>query len=278
MRIPCRARLLVAFCIALPLAFCGSAVAAPPSNDNFVDAQQITKPGFYEGTVLEATAELGDRPILGHTPRRPVWFRYKSRCTCEHTVDTGGSGFDTVLAVYAGSSLDDLTLLGADDDASHLGHYGANVRFFPKKDTNYYFAVDSYYTDVPPEASKVELTVSDGSIDGKGVTMTVKDGQTVGSLRSSGLKLVASARRAIGVRIELLVTKRTARRLHLDSTLLGKLSGHLEYKRTVSASVSLTSAARRALQGRSSLTATLRLTLKNNAPHRVLRVPVRLGD
>jgi hypothetical protein len=142
------------------------------------------------------------------------------------------------------AELDELRLIGEDDDSSPSGYRGAFVRFRAKQDTNYCIAVDSYYSDVAPEDSKVELTVSDGSIAGKGVSMAVEDGQTVDSLRSAGLKLIASARREIDVRVELLVTKRVARRLGLKRTILGKLSGDLDYGQALDGTLPLTSAAR----------------------------------
>jgi hypothetical protein len=263
--------------VAFTFAFAGTAVAAPPSNDDFNRAQRITTPGMYEGTVLEASGELGERPILGRATQRSIWFRYKARCTCEHEVDTGGSDFDSVLAVYTGSALNDLRLIGENDDASPSAPRGALVRFRARKGRNLYIAVDSYDADVAPQESKVQLTVSDGSIAGEGVTMAVEDGQTVDSLRSAGLKLGVSARRATGVRVALLITKRTARRLGLRRTVLGRLSGSLDYEQTLDGTIPLTAAARRALRGESRLVATVRLTLRSDAPDRVLRERVRLG-
>jgi hypothetical protein len=262
--------LLLALAVAVP------AAAAPPANDDFLAAPTVDVPGIYRGTVLDATTELGEKTHFRSGPYRSVWYRFRSTCSCRLTLDTAGSAFDTTLAVYTGSDLPSLTLVANDDDDSPTQRLGSTVRFEAERGKTYRVAIDSYRSALEPSGD-YELTISDASIEGKGVTLTVDEGQTVSSVRSAGLRLVAGARRQVPVRIELVVTRRVARRLGLKSRVLGRTGGELDYGQQLRARIGLTPSARTALRGRSRLSATVRLTLRNHAPNRVLNVPVQLG-
>ena len=252
------------------------ALASPPPNDAFGDALIVKVGREYSGSTVDATAELGE-PRHGPSsgPSHSVWFRYRAAHTTRMTVDTGGSSYDTVLAAYTGSNLSHLHLITRDDDSSPSGNLGSTIRFLARRGTTYWFVIDSYARD---ESGTYKLWVSDGSIAGKGVALLVEPGQTVHSVRSSGLRTVVTARRKVRVRIDLLVTRRAARGLGLSRRLLGAISGEVDYNERLAANVSLSRAARRALRARTTLDATLRLTLLRQAPNRVLRQPMRLPN
>src|SRR5688572_25627008 len=85
--------------------------ALAPPNDNFASAQAITGcTGSTTGANFSATSELGepthDPPDASSlSPIRSAWYQWQPSSSGTTTITTAGSDFDTVLAVYTGSSL-----------------------------------------------------------------------------------------------------------------------------------------------------------------------------
>jgi len=257
--------------VAWTAAVAAPAMAAPPANDNFADAQRVGIGVEYSGTLAEATAELGEPSREFQRPAHSVWFRYRAGHSGPLTVDTGGSESYTALAVYTGSDLSELHEVGADLFSSPTGN-GAVVRFKAHRHRVYRIAIDAIEE---PEGFK--LWLSDGGIKGKGVALTVDPDQTVESVRSHGLRLNVTARRRVGTALTLRVSPRTARRLGLKSSVLGRASGPVDYGQSLSATIPLTHAARAALEGVDHVAARVRLKLKGSkAPDKTLTVPVSL--
>lgn len=259
----------------LTLAFAAPAIAAPPPNDNFADAQRISIAHELTGVLTEATAELGE-PAHGPVgPHHTVWYRYRSPRNAKLTFDTGGSGVDTLLAAYTGGEVSNLHRVASDDDGSPSHDLGSTIRFKAHKGRTYRIAVDSYDSDAGPGAYK--LWLSDGGIKGKGVVMSVGSGQTVDSARTHGLRLSISARRMVAMAVSLRVSRRTAHALGLRSRVLGRTAGTIDYGQTLSAAIRLDRAARAALEGVPSLRAKVRLVLpKSTSPDKVLTARVNL--
>jgi hypothetical protein len=257
---------------ALTLTAAAPAVAAPPANDDFADAQRVGIGVEYSGTLTEATAELGE-PQHAHTKAmHTVWFRYRAPRSGPLTVDTGGSEPYTFLGVYTGNALSTLHEVGSAEYGSPTGS-GAVVRFKTHRHRVYRIRVDTY----DGEVGNFKLWLSDGGVKGKGVAMTVDAGQTVASLRSHGLRLNVSARRRIGAALALRVSRTTARRLGLKSRVLGRTSGPVDYGEALAASIPLTHAARVALDGVDHLRARVRLTIVGSkAPDKALTKGVAL--
>jgi RTX calcium-binding nonapeptide repeat (4 copies) len=92
-----------------------------PANDNFADAQ--TLPGVPSGTatgnVRGATSEPGEPS--GVFEVRTIWYSWTAPTDGTYKFDTLGSRFDTVLAVYRGSTLDSLARVGENDDDPDRG-------------------------------------------------------------------------------------------------------------------------------------------------------------
>ncbi|MGH9968579.1 MAG: peptidoglycan DD-metalloendopeptidase family protein, partial [Pyrinomonadaceae bacterium] len=82
----------------------------PPSNDNFANAQAISGTlGTVTGTNVGATKESGEPNHAGNTGGASVWYRWQPSSSGSATFATNGSNFDTLLAVYTGSSVSGLT-------------------------------------------------------------------------------------------------------------------------------------------------------------------------
>jgi hypothetical protein len=124
-------------------AFTLSWLAAPrPRNDNFRAARRIGGArGFVVGTNAGATAERGERAHAGNQAGASMWYRWRAPRTMKVMFETCRSGFDTVLAVYRGSSMRRLKLVKANDDACRVQ---ARVTLRVTRGVEYRVVVDGY--------------------------------------------------------------------------------------------------------------------------------------
>ena len=118
-------------------------VLTPPANDNFADAASVSGlTGTINGTNVNATGETSE-PIhwnLSGTASS-VWYRWTAPATGLASIDTVGSSLDTILAVYSGSTLANLSRLTQDDDRG--GNRTSLVSFSATAGTTYYLVVGS---------------------------------------------------------------------------------------------------------------------------------------
>lgn len=68
------------------------------------------------GSNVNATKQAGEPAHAGNTGGRSVWWTFTAPASGQMTIHTTGSNFDTLLAVYTGSSVGALTLIASDDD------------------------------------------------------------------------------------------------------------------------------------------------------------------
>jgi hypothetical protein len=121
---------------------------SPPANDNFANAQVLSgcsgsTPGINVGATREASEPIHSPDDVSSS--RSVWYQWQSPGTGSATITTLGSPFDTVLAVYSGSSLGTLVPLGKDDDGG--ADHTSVVTFNATAGTTYRIAVDGYNND-----------------------------------------------------------------------------------------------------------------------------------
>ncbi len=117
------------------------AAGAAPVNDAFESASQLA--GTTEtaaGSSYDATAQPGEPVHAGQTATRSIWWKWTAPAEGTCTVDTIGSAFDTVLAVYTGSTVSGLFAVASDDQSG--GDNTSWVVFETTPGTTYYFAVD----------------------------------------------------------------------------------------------------------------------------------------
>ena len=230
-----------------------------PANDAFADAKTIRIPGKYRGNGADASAELGEDESHSHS----LWYRIKPRRTGKLTIDMVRGYCGGSMKLYTGRRLTSLRKIGD----------GPPIRLMARRGRVYHLAVDCY----SPSLGDFIVVLSDGSIKGKGVKLAVTEGQTVDSVRARGLRMTVTAERRVGVGIELKVSRATAQRLGLQSTVLGTARGPVDYRRSLPVDLRLTRSASRALADVDHLEATVRLEiLRTDAPNRVLMVPVSL--
>jgi len=118
-----------------------------PSNigyaDNFAEASSIPSTSSFtlNASSSLATRETREPAHAGQTATKSLWWKWTAIGNGRLQVNTKGSGFDTVLAVYTGSSLANLRAVTSNDNAVTGVKY-SQVDFTTTRGTTYYFAVD----------------------------------------------------------------------------------------------------------------------------------------
>jgi hypothetical protein len=149
----CKAGIATLAAASSVLLLASPADAVPPSNDNFARAQTLqpvdpeAEPCSFEGDSdnFDATRQRAERGIMGQRAMKTVWFRWtvpQSGCAAEVTIDTFGSDFDTLLAVYETNRIATLGqgVVAEDDDA--LMTEQSQVSFAAVPGTTYRIQVD----------------------------------------------------------------------------------------------------------------------------------------
>lgn len=120
---------------------------APP-NDHFTNAIVLAgRTAGDTGHNTNTTRELNE-PVhwAGTTSARSAWWRWTAPSNGPAVINTDGSSFDTVLAVYTGPGFGSLTVVTNDDD-SGAGN-NSQVTFNAAAGTTYHLAVDGYASAV----------------------------------------------------------------------------------------------------------------------------------
>ena len=120
-------------------------LGARPSNDDFAAA--IATGGTVTGANLAASGEAGEPTAGASEPVNSVWWKWTATTTGTVEMNTFGSDFDTVLAVYTGSSVSSLSLVAANDDSSFPDALTSRVSFEAQAGTTYFIAVDGFLNE-----------------------------------------------------------------------------------------------------------------------------------
>ncbi len=128
-------------------------VGIPPANDDFSAAFTLSGASDSDSrTNFDATFETGEPSHAGSGPTRSVWWDWIAPGSGATSVDTCGSGFDTLLGVYTGAAVDSLSEVASNNDSCGLQ---SKVDFTATAGVNYWIAVDGFGGD----EGNVELTV-----------------------------------------------------------------------------------------------------------------------
>ncbi|WP_144400062.1 S8 family serine peptidase [Geobacter pickeringii] len=113
-----------------------------PANDLFSQPFILTgNSGQATGSNYNATKETGEPNHAGNPGGASVWWSWNAPITGRATINTHGSSFDTLLAVYTGSSVGSLTTIAANDNDGTPGGT-SSVSFIAQAGTTYRIAVD----------------------------------------------------------------------------------------------------------------------------------------
>lgn len=115
-----------------------------PANDNFANRIALSGNNLtVSGTNIGATVELNEPLHSGKPSGASVWYSWTSQFSGQVSMDTIGSDFDTILAVYTGNSIGNLTEVAANDDFA-TGEYTSKVLFDVIQGMTYQIAVAGY--------------------------------------------------------------------------------------------------------------------------------------
>lgn len=121
---------------------------SPPPNDNFASAQVISGcSGSVNGTNVGATRESGEPehlPNPNDSGTHSVWYQWQAPVTASVDITTAGSNYDTVLGVYTGTALSNLTIIRQNDDVDPGIVQSSTVTFDAIAGTIYRIAVDGF--------------------------------------------------------------------------------------------------------------------------------------
>jgi hypothetical protein len=149
-----------------------------PGNDQFAARIRLEGPqGIAVGSSTGATREPGEPDHAEGDGISSIWWSWVAPADGTMEINTSGSGFDTVLAVYTGATVSGLVLIVENDDDERTDAVTSFVRFRAYAGTEYQIAVDGY----DGESGLVSLgwsftpqpetfTFIRGDCDGDGVT------------------------------------------------------------------------------------------------------------
>ncbi|MDG1891657.1 MAG: Ig-like domain-containing protein [Verrucomicrobiota bacterium] len=111
--------------------------------DQFVDATSISgNVGEVRASNVGATFEPGEPNHGGKPGGTSIWYRWRPEQTGPTTLSLEGSSFDTLLSVYVGLELIQLTELENDDD---LGGFSTSaLKFNAEAGVDYFIAIDGF--------------------------------------------------------------------------------------------------------------------------------------
>lgn len=117
-----------------------------PANDFFANALPLTaNPEVDVGSNVNATKENGEPNIAGIAGGKSVWWYYQPPGDGVLTLSTTNSTFDTLLGLYTGNDVADLTAVAENDDAYPGASGGFSfINQAVKGGQMYHIAVDGY--------------------------------------------------------------------------------------------------------------------------------------
>jgi len=131
-------------CLLLMCALGFSRSAIAQSNDTFVTATVISGgSGSASATNSTATKQVGEPNHDGDAGGHSVWFRWTASSATTVTFETVGSSFDTILAIYTGTSVSNLAEVASNNDI-FPGNEWSRANFTPVAGVSYWVAVDGF--------------------------------------------------------------------------------------------------------------------------------------
>lgn len=121
--------------------------ASAPVNDSFAGGTPIVITAgstSINATNIDATREASEPAHAGNAGGRSVWFNFTPTQTAAIRINTVDTSLDTLLAVYVGTDVGNLTLVGYNDDCSNTCGQASSVDLMMVAGTTYHIAVDGY--------------------------------------------------------------------------------------------------------------------------------------
>lgn len=123
-----------------------STLLSAPVNDDFADRLPLTQSVGVIASNVGGTGEVGEPVHAGAaSPLSSVWWSWTAPASGPVEVSTSGSSFDTVLAVYQGTSVGSLSEVASNDDGPF--NLTSFVSFNAVGGQSYEIAVDGFGSD-----------------------------------------------------------------------------------------------------------------------------------
>lgn len=146
-------RFLFAFSLVIPQ----MSALAQPVNDNFNDSVQLSGNfGSITGSTVNAGIENNEPFHADNQGGASIWYYWNAPRQGLYRFTTRGSDFDTLLAIYRGTTLANLSLVAENDQANGL--FTSSVVFNAVRNNDYEIAVDGYNDGTGPETGSTRLT------------------------------------------------------------------------------------------------------------------------
>jgi len=126
----------------------------PPPNDRFADARSIPSLPFEDTTNLTAASLEAGEPtatLCASSLTSSAWYRFTPAQTGSISASAFGFGFSTVVAVYTGTSVSDLSEVAC-------GVFGNRATFRALANTTYYFQVSGLFGQTGSLQFHLEVT------------------------------------------------------------------------------------------------------------------------
>ena len=114
-----------------------------PGDDFIVALPLVGASASATATNVGYTKETGEPAHAGNSGGRSIWWRWTAPMSGITTIRTLGSNFDTVLGVYTGPTVSNLTLIASDNHIDGFTNR-SRVTFTAVNGTTYSIAVDGY--------------------------------------------------------------------------------------------------------------------------------------
>ncbi|MBX7157879.1 MAG: hypothetical protein K1X66_05790 [Verrucomicrobiae bacterium] len=137
-------------------------IAQRPINDDFANAQPLSGPTLTtNATTLGASKESSEPQLQPTAPgSASIWWQWSPPTNGSYVVSTEGTGFDSLLGVYTGNSLNALTqILRANNTSSNLNEIAS---FQADANTTYFITVDG---NGPLQFGNVVLSIYPGAVE-----------------------------------------------------------------------------------------------------------------
>ncbi len=133
----------------VPVGFSVAVRTQASGNDNFANRFMLGQAatGVVSSSNINATRQSGEPEILAGNPGgKSIWFQWQPTTSGTAVFSTRGSGFDTIMGVYTGTSVNALTRVpSAVNDDDFGGYLTSKVEFDCTAGTAYQVAVDGYW-------------------------------------------------------------------------------------------------------------------------------------
>ncbi|NEP89273.1 MAG: S8 family serine peptidase [Okeania sp. SIO2C2] len=156
-------------------------------NDNLSNSISLSgSSASTTGSNINATKESGEPNHAGNPGGSSVWWNWTAPSSGSVTIGTNGSDFDTILGIYTGSSVSNLTEVDSDDDGGD--GLQSQVTFDVVGGTNYKIAVDGFSGSEGNIVLDLDLATSEISNDDFANSATLSgtsDNATTSSINAS---------------------------------------------------------------------------------------------